>query len=166
MKNVIFTLSIIILFLGCEKPLKEQHIPVHIGLIEYDAKKDTLGFEVCHEDLLSPYFHHLNISYEGEKPAMVKEYKNRFKPSDSLENGFITIRFIVNCKGKAGRFRVIQIDEHYNLKTFSDETVMQLYHITRSLKGWDIFERNHESYDYIRYVTFKIHNGEIKDIMP
>lgn len=140
----------------------------HIGSIPHNPAIDTLDFEVCHEDLVLPYFHHLEVSIEGEKPAMANQYKTQFKASNKQESGYITIRFIVNCKGEAGRFRIIQMDEAYNLKTFSDELVQQLYKITKSLKGWDIFtsENNNYSYDYIRYLTFKIEKGELKDIMP
>ncbi|MEO0330599.1 MAG: hypothetical protein AAF223_02790 [Bacteroidota bacterium] len=145
---------------------REDELPMHIGLIEYDPKSDTLNFKVCHEDFLYPHFHHLDVSYAGEKPAMVNKYKTLFKPSKKLENGYITIRFIVNCEGEAGRFRVIEMDKNYKLKNFSNELVIQLYEITRSLEGWDVLERDNQSYDYVRYITFKIQNGEIKDIMP
>ncbi|WKN42288.1 hypothetical protein [Tunicatimonas pelagia] len=152
---------------SCDSTTQQKDkLPKHIGLIEYDPKSDTLNFEVCHEDLLYPYFHHLDVSYAGEKPAMVDKYKTLFKPSAKPENGYITIRFIVNCTGEAGRFRVIEMDENYTLKSFSNELVTQLYEITRSLEGWDVLESDNQSYDYVRYITFKIHNGEIKDIMP
>lgn len=99
---------------------------------------------------------------------MVNQYKTLFKASNKKESGYITIRFIVNCKGEAGRFRVIQMDKDYQLTSFSEELVLQLYNITTSLKGWEIFtsENNNYSYDYIRYLTFKIEKGELKDIMP
>lgn len=138
----------------------------HIGLIEYDPMVDTLSFNVCNENSVYPYFHHKELSFKGEKPAMVNEYTMRFEPTGKQESGYITIRFIVNCNGETGRFRVIQMDESYDLKSFNNNLVGQLLEITQSLKGWDVLYEDGRSYDYVRYVTFKIQQGKIMDIMP
>ena len=165
MKNSFF-LVILAPLLACNSVTRVDELPRHIGIIEYDPKIDTIEFEVCNEESVYPYFHHKGLSYEGEKPAMVSSYERLFRPSDEQESGYITIRFIVNCKGEAGRFRMIQMDKNYELKKFSDEMPMQLYDITKSLEGWDVLERDNKSYDYVRYLTFKINNGVLKDIMP
>ena len=165
MRSFVF-LMIITSLLSCNTATQKDESLRHIGLIEYDSKIDTLSFEVCHVYLIKPYFHHLDVGYAGEKPAMVRKYQTLYKSYNKQENGFITIRFIVNCKGEAGRFRLIQMDENYKLKNFSDELVMQLYEITRSLEEWDVLQIDNKSYEYVRDITFKSYNGEIKDIMP
>lgn len=148
-----------------EEQLKSK-VQEHIGLIKYDPKIDTLAFETCHEDQIYPYFHHHGVSFKGEKPQMVREYKALFRPPKKKENGYITIRFIVNCKGEAGRFRLVQMDSNYNPNSFSEELSIQLLNITKSLKGWDVLSVEDVEYDYIRYVTFKVRNSEIIEILP
>lgn len=156
---------LITIILGCNNQEKRK-LQNHIGLIEYDPKIDTSEFIVCHEDLIYPYFHHHDLSIAGEKPALVQEFRNNYKSPGSKESGYITIRFIVNCKGKAGRFRVIGMDDNYEPITFNKEIVSQLHQITSSLEGWDVLSGDSHTFDYVRYLTFKIQNGELKEILP
>ncbi len=149
-----------------EKPVINDTLPKHIGLIEFDPSIDTLSFEVCHEDFVYAHFHHKYLSIQGEKPTITNEFQERFKPSSTPENGFITIRFIVNCEGKTGRFRMIEMDENYELKTFSEELSSQIFGITKSLEGWDILDEGGTKLDYTRYLTFRIQDGKITDILP
>jgi len=154
------------LAISCSKNNKKSsNIQEHIGLIEFDPHLDTLGFELCHEDLIYPYFHHHDLSIKGEKPYLVQQFKESFQPLNKGD-GYVTIRFVVNCDGASGRFRVLQMDENYVLKEFDEDLIAQLYHITKSLKDWHILEDNGEVYDYIRYLTFKIRNGDIVAILP
>ncbi len=172
MKNYVLPIALTFLF-SCdpgekkiETNTKKIEVSKHIGLIEYDPLVDTLSFDVCDENLVYPYFHHKDLSFKGEKPAMVNKYKMLFEPTGKPGSGYITIRFIVNCNGETGRFRVIQMDKNYHLKSFSKKLVSQLLEVTKSLQGWDVLYEDGRSYDYVRYVTFKIHEGKIMDIMP
>lgn len=151
---------------SCNTETKEAAIPSHIGLIAFDPQIDTLGFKVCNENMMYPYFHHKNLSFKGEKPAMVRHYERHFTPVNESENGYVTIRFVVNCDGEAGRFRVIQMDESYQHKSFSDGLASQLLTLTASLEGWDILTEEGTSYDYVRYLTFKIQQGNVTALLP
>lgn len=170
-KIIFFHASLLTLLLlgSCSAKKQEQDeskVQRHIGLIEYDPKIDTLGFEVCHEDLMYPYFHHHDLSFSGEKSALVEQYRSQYNPVETKESGYITIRFVVNCNGETGRFRLIAMDNDYNVKSFSDDLSMQLFNITQSLKGWDVLKIDNVAYDYVRYLTFKIRNSEIIEILP
>ena len=138
-----------------------------IGHIEFDPKIDTLDFKLCHADLISPHSPHEGVGYEGEKPAIIREFEQGFKPlSHSDEDGYVTIRFLVNCEGEAGMYRIIEMDENYQLKEFSSDLADQILSITTSLKGWKPGFYDNEVYDYYQYLTFKISDGDIVDILP
>jgi hypothetical protein len=73
---------------------------------------------------------------------------------------------VVNCKGETGRFRIQQMDMDYQEMKFLPETVNQLLKLTQQLHGWIIGEYNGAVRDYYQYLTFKIQEGQLMEIMP
>lgn len=163
----LFFLSALIWLASCTTQTKQREVLRHVGDIIFDPKVDTTDFEPCHEDLAFQYYNFSNATqYKGEKIAIVRAFQDRFKPVSETEHGYVTIRFIVNCEGQTGWFRVITMDENYDEKTFSKELTDQLLKITQELDGWKPGEFDNENYDYYQYLTFKITNGSIENIMP
>ena len=77
-------------------------------------------FELCNKNHIYQYFNNSGgLEYEGEKLEIEKVFKENYK-SEKINNetGLIRINFIVNCKGKTDRFRLISMDENYNEKLF------------------------------------------------
>ena len=82
------------------------------------------------------------------------------------ESGLIRIRFIVNCKGETGRFRVLAMNPDYQEKAFDESITSQLLTITKGLNGWKPKEFRGTVYDYYQYLIFKIQDGKIVKILP
>lgn len=168
-------LAIILLFFilcGCQTEKKISQDPEYlrwVGDIEQNDQSDDLSFKVCNgDDKILQYF---NLGegpvYNGEKSKITNTFKSKYKPnSDKKENGLIRIRFIVNCKGKAGRYRVLQSDYDYQEKEFNQEIVSQLLHITKGIENWEVLYRNEVPVDYYMYLIFKIKNGQLTEILP
>jgi hypothetical protein len=94
-------------------------------------------------------------------------FKSSYKPVEGKDqNGFIRIRFIVNCKGEAGRFRIIQSNLNFQNTEFDTKITTQLLDITRGINQWEILKRNGTPIDYYMYLILKIDNGEISEILP
>jgi hypothetical protein len=72
----------------------------------------------------------------------------------------------VNCEGKPGWFEIIQVDTNYNKTQFSDELVSQLLALTAQAKHWNIISFNDAPVDYYMYVSYKLQDGEIVEILP
>jgi hypothetical protein len=140
-----------------------------VGDIEQNDQIDELTFKVCNgDDKILQYF---NLGegpvYSGEKSKILNTFKSNYKPiPNKKENGLIRIRFIVNCEGKAGRFRVLQSDYDYQEKEFDKEIVSQLLNITEGIENWEVFKRNEVPVDYYMYLIFKITDGQLKEILP
>ena len=146
----------------------EVHPVQRIGYIALDAALDDPAFKLCAPNYVWIYSPFNGVGYKGEKPALVNAFKSQFRPiEDPISNGYITIRFMVNCEGKSGRFRLTQIDEEYALSGNIDSGVVdQILEITKSLDGW---QRNYYEgtyYDYHQYLTFKIKKGNIIEYLP
>jgi len=51
-------------------------------------------------------------------------------------------------------------------KKFSDSLSSQLLSLTKELDGWLVGEMEGKKYDYYQYLTFKMENGKLIEIMP
>lgn len=139
----------------------------HVGDLAFNAKIDNKDFLPCSEKFILQYYNFgENIQYNGEKRAIINTFKQNYKPVKSKENVYVTIRFIVNCDGKTGRFRVKTMDMDYNAIVVDKNITNQLLSITKSLNGWKQGIRDGVHFDYYQYLTFKITNGAIESILP
>ncbi len=164
--NKIILLLIIAFTTGCE--VESQKVYRHIGDIEKN-NTDAEDFKTCHnEKHIIQYFNDSKgLSYLGEKPEIETKFKKEFIPSKKKnQNGYIRIRFVVNCKGETGRFRVLESDNDYKKKIFDSEITKQLLEITKKLDAWEIKLIRNKERDYYQYLIFKIVNGNIKEILP
>lgn len=166
MKKLIFNLVILLVFLSCKgrQDTTSTIYPVQIGDIALE-KLDDPNFKVCNEMSIPQYYSLDNIKVEGEKPTIINFFKENYS-SVNLENGYVTIRFIVNCNGKTGRFRVQEMDFDYNPKEFDRRLINRLLQLTKDFDYWQPVLYKEEFLDYYYYLTFKIVNGEIKQIRP
>lgn len=151
-----------------DKNLREEYLR-WVGDIEHDENIDHPNFKVCHgDDNILQYFNlGKGPNYKGGKPSIVNTFKSKYKFSqDSSQNGFIRIRFIVNCEGKSGRFRLLQSNYNYEPFEFDKKITSQLLDITKSIEDWKIFYRKDTPVDYYLYLIFKIKNGQLTEILP
>ncbi len=156
MKLFIITL-LVSLCVGCSSQQQETAKGTYlsqVGDIPFDPDIDDPKFEVCNEERTLQYYVTGNsLNYDGEKIALIEKFKSEYDLSVSKESGYITIRFIVNCEGKSGRFRVISMDSAYNEIEFHEQITDQLLATTKKLDGWKTLSGGGNSFDYYQYLT-------------
>ncbi len=142
--------------------------PDHIGDISFDASIDNPDFKICNPNSVFQYFEFgKGLQYKGEKPKINGIFKSGFKPGAiKNESGYLTIRFIVNCEGRTGWFRLQGMNKEYKEKEFDGELVDKLLTLTKSLDGWIIGGGATNKVDYYQYLTFKLVDGQLIEIMP
>ncbi len=150
---------------------REEKTRLNVGEIVYDAELDAQDFELCNEKKVPEYYGRVvegkPATYSGEMYEVYKKYDGVDAQEITGENGYITIRFIVNCHGKSGRFRVQEMGFDYKPKRFDPELVEQLLAITKSLDGWiPPVDHGGTAYDFYQYLSFRIENGNLTNIMP
>jgi hypothetical protein len=79
-------------------------------------------------------------------------------------NGDITVRFLVNCEGKTGLFRVRQMNT--GLTEPDKKTGRKALRFTKSLEGWIPKEIKGFKADYYQYLTYKIEDGKVSEVLP
>ena len=93
---------------------------------------------------------------------MLSKYKNK----GYTDSGYLNFRFIVNCKGEVGVYVIHKNDLDLIPKKFDEDLVGQLFKITSSLKKWQPnFMRGSER-DFYMYLSYRIEDGEITEIIP
>lgn len=157
---------VVCLLAGCFQPKYRD-----VGDIPFDPSQDDPSFEVCDEDNIKQYYlrgsHDEAPYYNGEKRGRNEEILRQYHyPANSLQNGYVTLRFIVNCKGDVGRIRVEEMDSNYEPILFDTLITNQLYDIVGSLDQWTPRRRNSKTYDFYQYISFQIKNGQIETILP
>lgn len=168
MISICFGLS----FFGCtsKKAVHQLRYSRWVGDIALDASIDkNTSFEICNgEDNILQYF---NLGegpvYIEEKPKLINTFKTKYKPvSGKNQNGLIRIRFIVNCEGQAGRFRILQADTNFKETQFNRKIITQLTTITKEIENWVILYEDQQAVDYYYYLIFRITDGQITEILP
>jgi hypothetical protein len=167
-KTLKFLLFIPLISFGQEKNETKSEYPNYVGDIEFNSETDNKDFEICNSKHIYQYFNIGDgLMYEGEKLSIEKEFAEKYK-SEIIKNetGLIRINFVVNCKGKTDRFRLISMGENYEEKVFVKSITEQLMGITKNLKGWKGKKYKEREIDYYQYLIFKIENGQLKEILP
>lgn len=167
-KIVFLCILIPLISFGQNTSITKSEYPNNVGDIEFNPTTDKQDFELCNENHIYQYFNNSEgLEYEGEKLEIEKVFKEKYK-SEKINNetGLIRINFIVNCKGKTDRFRLISMDEKYTEKVFLKSITDQLLNITKTLNGWKSKKIREKEIDYYQYLIFKIENGQLKEIVP
>lgn len=133
-----------------------------------DWTLDDSSFEICNgDDQIIQYFNDgKGIQYSGGKRVIDSLFFSGYKTVHLQESGLIRIRFVVNCKGESGRFRILSSDLHYQPFVFSDDILDQLLEITRSMDQWEPKIWHEMKVDYYQYLIFRIENGKLLHILP
>ena len=173
MKNILYALCLSLLLWSCkttQQVVQSDDTNFRwVGDIQPDAKLDDPNFTTCFGDeRIYQYFNFSDEpSYVGEKPALMAQFKTNYRPvKGKNQDGFIRIRFVVNCKGKAGRFRTLQSDENFQTIKFDKKVVNQILDLTKQIDNWEIVYNKNEPVDYYQYLIFKINDGELTEILP
>lgn len=148
---------------------EEVTYPRMIGDIAADSLLDDPDFILCNgDDRVVQYYALGEKTYEREKWASDKVFREQYKmPEIEDASGLIRVRFIINCEGKAGRFRLISMDTEYVEKEFDSRITDQILTITKSLDGWKIFKnKNQQPVEYYQYLIFKLKEGQLIEILP
>lgn len=170
MKKRILTFALFVSIFACKNDEKKSETLYlnHVGDTHFVAETDSTGFQPCHPDLAYQYYNFGGSArFKGEKPAIERYFRERYKAEENQqENGYFTVRFLVNCEGKSSWFRTEAMDLEYQPKQFHSAISNQLLQLTKALEGWTVAEYEGQTYDYYQYLTFKIENGQLSEILP
>lgn len=163
-------LAFITLYLSSLKLFAQEKITSleHFGAGEY-LFDTTSGFTICGEKTSITQYYNLHHKYPLNVDSCTKTLNKLFK-YDVQINGIITVRFIVNCNGDLGFFHLYEIDDKYQKIKFPQEYTLCILELVKGLKNWGKFAGKKQDgtiipIDYYTYFSFKIHNGQVNEII-
>lgn len=169
MRNFILLIFLFPLFTNCqtEKNVVSKY-PAHVGDLTFDENLDDSGFKKCWpKDFSFQYYNDsTGVQYEGEKIKIERALKTLNLRDTNNHNGYITVNFMVNCEGKTGMFRIQEMNENYEKFTFDKNFTRDILEFSKKLKGWIPKEYLGVKINYYQYLTFKIENGKVSEILP
>lgn len=162
-----FFLFISTCFVSCDYYFIDPHYH-HVGHIESTDLAIDDSFTPCFEEKQFPYYYGREPSgYEPGKDSLRQYFFQNFNNyGDTSESGFITIRFVINCKGEAGRYVIHQLGPDFKKKEFNPKITNQLLDLVKYLEDWKPIAFYDDHYDSFIYLSFKIENGELVAILP
>lgn len=167
-RSIILLLTLQLALYSCNQAQQQtvEKKYVHVGSIAPDSLLDDPTFSVCDEKWIFEYYNfQKGFQFEGEKIALIQYFKSNYKVLAN-DNGYFTVRFVVNCKGETGRFRTEAMDFSYQHTELNEATTRQLLKLCKELKGWKINTYQEKERDYYQYLTFKIEDGQLAEILP
>ncbi len=129
---------------------------------------DHTLFDPCHETRrIVDYYNDELSEFKGGKGRLRAVLKDKLDTQllDG-QSGYLTYRFVVNCKGEAGWFITEEADLSFQKSSFNEKLRMRLFEILYEEKIWTHAIIRGFPRDAYTYITFKIQNGEITEILP
>ena len=132
-----------------------------------DYSIDSLEVEkLCKPEYVLEYYQ-VASKNANSSPQILNEWKSVFKkPADFKQSGFLTIRFVVNCRLELCCFHTYQMDEKYQPIEFDEGVKTQLIAFIKTVNGWKSGKYKDEPINYFYYLNFVIKNGEFKRVSP
>lgn len=147
--------------------VNEEKYAHYIGYL--GNSNDTSTFERCDETKTVGWFAsaatYVQI-FRGGKPNFKKYIKQNYSKVDSAENGFLNLRFIINCNGEVGHMEVNELGSNYKSTKLSPKLVEQLTKLSSRKENWIVPISKDKPTDAYMYLIYKIENGEIVEILP
>src|SRR5690606_15341975 len=140
---------------------------MRVGWIEYDQQIDRADFYLCDENNIEEYYQ-VNPKY-GEGLYSIKKY---FESYVHLLNrlckvdGYVTIRFVVNCKGDTDRYRSFFVNHAYEEEEEANaELKSKLMDLIAKMGKWNPGEYRKKKYDSYQIIKFKFEGKKLVDIL-
>jgi hypothetical protein len=128
---------------------------------------DSLCIRQLCEPTNVPQYYRLGVKNLKSSYQILKAWKAFYSPDSGFsKSGFLTIRFLVNCKGDACCFRFSELDEKYQPTEYPKELKEKMAAFVEQLGSWKFGKLDDTPSNYFYYFTFKIQNGEFKTVAP
>ncbi|SHG91731.1 hypothetical protein [Winogradskyella jejuensis] len=169
--NFYSALTLLCLSLLC---CKKNTVPSDIyqkidNSVEYINPETALGnkdFKTCNDNIIFNYYNPQSASYSGGKNNLRDYILSNYNSDKYSDSGYLNILFVINCKGEAGRYKVYENNLDLEPQKFNPQLKTELLNLTMKLKKWNPNVIRGEYVDSSMYISYRIENGEITEILP
>ena len=144
------------------KPFKH-----YVGYIDKDKALLNNTYDLCNDGALIHTYSGAGLdAYKGSKKRFRDAINTNFNNNNYTDSGYLNFRFLVNCEGNAGWFEIIEMDLDLNEKPLYKPMVDELFKFTASKENWNVLNYKNEPHNYYMYVSYRIENGKVTEIIP
>lgn len=144
------------------KPFKN-----YIGYIDQSKALLNKKYQLCNEGSLYNTYSGAGLkAYKGSKKKFRDTLNKEFNTNSYTDFGYLNFRFLVNCQGNSGWFEIIEMDLNLKEKPLTPKLVDELLEFTSNSKRWNIISYNDKPQNYYMYVSYRIENGKVTEIIP
>lgn len=136
-----------------------------LGYIPFDVAADDPDHVVCDStDIRSG---RNRIQYVGGYNKLKEDIVSNFTFHQSYEgfNGYVVIRFMVNCEGKYGRYRAQSLALDFSPSDAPKGLMESSMSIVKSLDSWVKSPGTDGAIEYSKYINLKFDNGKIQHVL-
>ncbi len=147
--------------------IDKEKYPHYIGYLDPQKTISDTNFKICSDERIFKTHHGApKIAYAPNKGVFRNTILSEYKNQGFTDSGYLNFRFIINCKGEPGRFEITEMNLNLEETKLNEKLVDQLFTLTAQSRHWNTFTFKNEARDYYMYVSYKIENGEISEILP
>ncbi len=128
-----------------------------------------MPFVKCYPANWTFYYFAFHAKYQISSETLVAQANQQItNNTNNNTNGFVTVRFVVNCKEERGDYEVLQINQDYQETKFDTTTIDKTLAFVKTLNHWKrgMLKPGIKVYDYNSFISFKFDNGKITEIIP
>lgn len=139
----------------------------YIGYIDQENALLNNEYQLCNNGELYHTYNGAGLkAYAGTKKKFRDKITAKFNSNKYTDSGYLNFRFLVNCEGKAGWFEIIQMNLDLEEYPLNENMVTQLLELTAEPNNWNIISYKNLARNYYMYVSYRIENGKITEIIP
>jgi hypothetical protein len=124
----------------------------------------------CNKNM-GAYYYQVGGKYPEASYTLVSSARSFFAEKlyhKTNSSGYLTFQFLIDCQGRLIKnVKVLQTDPNYHKCSFDSVLIKSYYEFLLTLNNWKIARsKNGETFSYYAFMTFKIKDGTIENIIP
>jgi hypothetical protein len=164
---IVGSLIVLYFYMNAKPLVNEEKYPHYIGYINQEEALLNKAYTLCNKDTIYKVHHGApKEAFQGSKKRFRETILSAYKNKEYSDSGYLNFRFLVSCEGNAGWFEIIEMNLDLEETTLNDDMVNQLLTHTADPKHWAIYTNDNIPRDYYMYISYRIENGEITEILP
>lgn len=144
-----------------------QKFPHYVGYINKEKALLNNTYELCGNKSIYKTHHGApDDAFAGSKKQFKNFIRSNYINKSYQDSGYINFRFLVNCEGNAGWFEIIEMNLQLEETKLNKDMVEQLFNLTSNPNNWAVYTYKNKPRNYYMYISYRIENGEIAEILP
>lgn len=141
----------------------------YIGYIDQENTLLNDKYKLCGDGYIQRTYNGAALeAYTVNKKHFRDQLNTTFNNNEYTDSGYLNFRFLVNCEGNAGWFEIIEMNLDLVEQKLNPKLVDELLKFTSNSKHWNIlrYTKDNTPYNYYNYISYRIENGKITEIIP